>query len=201
MYNDGLKCREHSYIRADQLEEVVVTEVKRMFQNPDLILAGLKSMDSEDDGGLAKHLARAEKDLKKVQVEDSRAVGLYVSGKITERELDHQRKFINERIETAHAKVEDYRAQASMKVEKRALAGKIVRWVEKIGEGIDNLPPEDLREVLRLVVDGIVIDSDNRVTITMGIPTDGLMSIDKEVSRPSYSLRPSSRRPGPGVLP
>ena len=61
MYNDGLKCREHSYVRADQLEEVVVTEVKGMLQNPDLILAGLKSMDSEDDGGLAKQLARAEK--------------------------------------------------------------------------------------------------------------------------------------------
>ena len=34
----------------------------------------------------------------------------------------------------------DYRAQASMKAEKKALAGNIVRWVEKIGEGIDNLP-------------------------------------------------------------
>ena len=101
--------------------------------------------------------------------------------------LDHQRKFINERMETAHAKVEDYRAQASMKAEKKALAGNIVRWVEKIGEGIDNLPPEDLGEVLRLVVDEIVIDRDNHVTITMGIPTDGLMSIDKEVSQSPYN--------------
>ena len=188
MYNDGLKCREHSYIRADRLEEVVVTEVKRMFQNPDLILAGLKSMDSEDDDGLAKQLVRAGKDLKKVEAEDSRAVGLYVSGKITERELDHQRKLIKERRDTAQAKVEDYRAQASMKAEKKALAGNIVRWVEKIGGGIDNLPQEDLREVLRLVVDEIVIDRDNRVTITMGILTDGLISIDKEASHPNMTV-------------
>ena len=201
MYNEGLKCREHSYIRADQLEEVVVTEVKRMLQNPDLILAGLKSMDSEDDGGLAKHLARAEKDLKKVQLEDSRAVSLYVSGKITERELDHQRKLINERMETARAKVTDYRAQASMKAEKKALAGNIVRWVDKIGEGVDNLSQEDLREVLRLIVDEIVIDRDNHVTITMGIPTNELVSIENEASRPSYSLGSCCHRPGPGVLP
>ena len=130
-----------------------------------------------------------------MQVEDSRAVGLYVSGKITERELDHQRKFINERMETAHARAEDYRAQASMKAEKKALAGNIVRWVEKIGEGIDNLPPEDLREVLRLVVDKIVIDRDNHVTITMGIPTDGLMSIDKEASPSPFAGRPSTATP------
>ena len=159
-----------------------MTEVKRMLQNPDLILAGLKSMDSEDDGGLAKQLARAEKDLKKVWVEDSGAVGLYVSGKITERELDHQRKFINEWMETARAKVEDYRSQASIQAEKKAVAGNIVRWVNKIGEGIDNLPPKDLREVLRLIVDEIVIDRDNCVTITMGIPTNELVSIEKYAS-------------------
>ena len=195
MSNPGLKCREHPYIRADRLEEVVVTEVKRMLQNPGLILAGLKSTDSEDDDGLAKQLARAEQDLKKVQVEDSRAVSLYVSGKITERELDHQRRFINERMETAHAKVEDYRTQASMKAEKKALAGNIVRWVEKIGEGIDNLPPDDFRELLRLVVDEIVIDRDNRVTITMGIPTDALMSIDKEVSGSLIGFSPNKAGP------
>ena len=133
MADQGSRCREHSHIPADQLEEVVFTEVKGMLQNPDLILASLKSMDSEDDGGLAKQLARVEKDLKKVQVEDSRAVGLYVSGKITERELDHQREFIGERMETARAKVEDYRAQASMKAEKKAVAGNIVGWANKIG--------------------------------------------------------------------
>ena len=180
-----------SYIRADQLEEVVFTEVKGMLQNPDLILASLKSMDSEDDGGLAKQLARVEKDLKKVQVEDSRAVGLYVSGKITERELDHQREFIGERMETARAKVEDYRAQASMKAEKKAVAGNIVGWANKIGEGVDNLPPEDLREVLQLIVNEIVIDRNNHVTITMGIPTNRLVSIEKEASpRPGHRSLP-----------
>ena len=161
----GRKCRDHPYIRAGQLEEVVLTEVKKVLRNPDLILAGLKSMDSEDDGGLAKQLVRAENDLKKVPVEHSMAVSLYLSGKITESELDHQRRFINERMETVRAMLEDYRAQASMKAEKKSLGGNIVRWADKFGEGVDNLPPEDLREALRLIVDEIVIDRDNRVTI------------------------------------
>ena len=159
-----------------------MTEVRRVLQNPDLIVAGLKSMDSEDDGGLAKQLVRAENDLKKVQVEDSRAVGLYVSGKITESELDHQRKCINERVEIAQALLEDYRAQASMKAEKKALAGNILRWADKFGEGLDNLPQGDLRKVLRLIVDEIVIDRDNHVTITMGIPTNEFVSIENDAS-------------------
>ena len=186
----GRKCRDHSHIPADQLEKVVVTEVRRVLQNPDLIVAGLKSMDSEDDGGLAKQLVRAENDLKKVQVEDSRAVGLYVSGKITESELDHQRKGINERVEIAQALLEDYRAQASMKAEKKALANNILRWADKCGEGLDNLPQEDLRKILGLIVDEIVIDRDNHVTITMGIPGNELVSIENEAS-------PCGQRPTP----
>ena len=64
----GRKCRDHSHIPADRLEKVVVTEVRMMLQNPELILAGLKSIDSEDDGGLAKQLAKAEKDLNKLRL-------------------------------------------------------------------------------------------------------------------------------------
>ncbi len=69
-----------------------------------------------------------------------------------------------------------------MKADKKAVAGNIVGWANKIGEGVDDLPPEDLREVLRLIVDEIVIDRSNHVTITMGIPTDELVSIEKEAS-------------------
>ena len=164
-----------------------------MLQNPELILAGLKSIDSEDDNGLEKQLARAEKDLKRAEAEDSIAVGLRVSGKITESELDHQRKCINERVEIAQALLDDYRAQASMKAEKKALAGNILRWADKIGEGVDNLSQEDLREVLRLIVEEIVIDRDNRVTITMGIPTNEIVSIENEASH-SSPVRVSDHR-------
>ena len=48
---------------------------------------------------------------------------------------------------------------------------------------MDDLPAEERREMLRLIVDQIAIDRDNSVTITLGIPTQGLVPIEKEESR------------------
>ena len=42
-----------------------------------------------------------------------RAIRLYVSGKITENQLDHQRRFITERLETLRTNLDDHRAPGS----------------------------------------------------------------------------------------
>ena len=52
-------------------------------------------------------IAQAERDLRNIQMEEDLAVRLFVSGKITEAQLDLQRKFITERLESARAKLDD----------------------------------------------------------------------------------------------
>ena len=54
-------------------------------------------------------------------MEEDRATRLFVSGKITEPQLDLQRRFITERFESARAKLDDYRAQEASGTEKRRL--------------------------------------------------------------------------------
>ena len=49
-----------------------------------------------------------------------------------------------------------------------------------VGNELDNLSSEERRDVLRLIVDQIVIDRDNRVSITLGIPAEDLVSFEKE---------------------
>ncbi len=176
--NIGMKCREHSYIRAERLEELVWGEVKKMLENPDLIVAGIESLNTQADGdGLAEEIARAERDLQKVQVEEDRAIRLYVSGKITEKQLDHQRKFITERLETLRENLNEYRARESARSEQRELAERVMEWAEWIGDGLDELPQEERREVLRLLLDGATIDKDNQVHLTLAIPTKDFLSI------------------------
>ena len=99
MRREGQQCRERPYIRADQLEGLVWNEVKGMVQNPELIVAGIASLDADENGGLDKQIASTERELQRVQLEEDRAIRLYVSGKITEEQLDRQRKFITERLE------------------------------------------------------------------------------------------------------
>ena len=183
MQREHLRCRERPYIRADRLEELVWSEVKKVVQNPDLIREGIESLDTREDGGLAKRIAGADRELRRVQMEEERAIGMRVSDKITEDQFDRQRKLIHERLEAARAKLDDYRAQESLTTKNRILMENIVEWTAKVGNGLDNLSSEDRREVLRLIVDQIVIDRDNRVSITLGIPAEDLVSFEKEASR------------------
>ena len=176
--NIGVKCREHSYIRAERLEELVWGQVRKMLENPGLIVAGIESLNFQaEGGGLAEEIARAERDLQKVQVEEDRAIRLYVSGKITEAQLDHQRRFITERIETLREKLNEYRARESAQSERRELAERVLEWAEWIGDGLDELPLEERREVLRLLLDGATIDKNNQVNLTLAIPTEDFLSI------------------------
>ena len=89
MQSMRLRCRERPYIRAERLEEPIWSEVKRVIQNPDLIVAGIDTLVSQEGGGLEEEIAQAERDLRSIQMEEDRAI-LFVSGKITEAQLDHQ---------------------------------------------------------------------------------------------------------------
>ena len=167
-----LRCRELHYIRAERLEEPIWSEVKRVLQNPDLIVAGIDTLDSQEGGGLEEEIAQAERDLRSIQLEEDRAIRLFVSGKITEPQLDHQRRFITERLESARAKLDDSRAQEASGAEKRRLMEAVLAWAREVGQGLDELTPEQRREILQMIVEQIVIDRDNNVDITLAIPID-----------------------------
>lgn len=138
---------------------------------------GMESMVERGDGGLEKQISAAERELRKVQPQEERAIGLYVSGKVTVDQLDHQRRLMHERLETVRARLDDYRALRLAAAERKALTGNIADWSRRIGDRLDDLPDEERMDLLRLVLDRIAIDRDNTVTIALGIPIQGLVSI------------------------
>ena len=87
--------------------------MKRVIQNPDLLVAGIDTLDSQESGGLEQEIAQAERDLRSIQTREERAITLFVSGRITEAQLDDQRKLITERLESVRAKLDEYRARAA----------------------------------------------------------------------------------------
>ena len=178
-----LQCRPKPMIRAERLEGLVWNEVRKVLENPGLIVAGIEALNSQEDGGaLAEEIALVERDLQKAQMEESRAIRLYVSGKITEDQLDHQRKYITERLETLRGRLDEYRSQHTALAEKRNLMENFVAWAEKMGDSLDDLPDEGRREVLQFLLDGATIDRDNNVQITLAVPIDDVVSIAPPVS-------------------
>ncbi len=166
-----LRCREHPFIRAERLEELVWGEVRRVLQDPDLIAAGLAALDPDEDTG-AEEVARTERELAGVQAEEDRAIRLYVSGKISEEQLDHQRRFIGERLERLRARLDEHRARTSAQAGRRVAVEQVVEWARRAGGGLDGLPDAERREVLDLLLEEATIDGENNVTLTLAIPAD-----------------------------
>ena len=184
-----LRCRERPYIRAERLEEPIWSEVKRVIQNPDVIVDCIDSPDAQGSGSLEEEIAQAERDLRSIQMEEDRAIRLFVSGKITEAQLDLQRKFITERLESARTKLDDYRAQEASGAEKRQLAETILAWAREVGQDLDKLTDEKRAEILQMIVEEVVIDRDNNVNIRLAIPID---DDSPEPEFPEPPLKPES---------
>ena len=65
-------------------------------------------------------------------MEEDRAIRLFVSGKITEAQLDDHYAFITERLESARAKLDDYRARAASGAEKERLVEAVFEWARDV---------------------------------------------------------------------
>ena len=95
---------------------------------PVMIVAGIKALNTQEDSGrLAEEIAETERDLQRVQMEEDGAIRLYVSEKISKDQLDRQRRFITERLETLRARLNKYRSQQTALDEKRILMENIRR--------------------------------------------------------------------------
>ena len=110
-----------------------------MLANPELIASGLESLTDGDGRGQGEELARLERDLQRVQLEEDRAIRLFVTGRITEEQLDHQRRFITERLERARAEVDACRERETAAADQRRVMEEVVEWAQRSGEGLDGL--------------------------------------------------------------
>ena len=175
--NERLHCREHSFLRAEKLEELVWDEVRQILEDPTAIVDVIESSEAQRGRGDAQETAKLERDLRKVQVEEDRAIRLFVSGKITEPQLDLQRKFITERLENLRSRLEESQTREASRARKQFLKETVLEWAGKVGAGLDEMSPEQRRETLGMVVDEILIDRGNKVSITLGIPVDESVAI------------------------
>ena len=131
---------------------------------------------------MEEQISRAERDLRSIQTREERAITLFVSGGITETQLDNQRKFINERLENARAKLDDYRAWAASGAEKLRLKEAVFAWARDVGPALDELTPKQQKEFLQTVVEEVIIHRNNKVNITLAIPIDSKPTTEDSVS-------------------
>ncbi len=163
-------CREHPFIRADRLEHLIWDEVERVIQQPEVIMSGIESLRTMDEGQLQRQMAQVERELRDVTAEEERLLRLCIMGKISETQLDHQRTFITERERNLRASLDEYRGQMAMAMEAWNATAGVLQWTEAVREGLEALSPEERQEVLRLLLECVTIDGEDGVYLTLSIP-------------------------------
>lgn len=183
MLRHGLKCREHSHVRADGLESVVWTELVKILESPELVVNGLMpGVEGPDRDQLDKYLSQAESDLRKIESEEDRLIRLLVSAKITEAQFDRQRKFITERLEAAKQAVDAARGRLQATESVSDIEDAVKIWTSRLKQGIDSLTELERQKLVRLMLHRVKIDRAGSITLVLTIPVGDLIAFEKRDS-------------------
>ena len=85
-----------------------------VLQQPEVIISGIESLRTVDDGQLENKMGHAERELRDVKGEEERLLRFLVMGKISEAQFDHQQTFITEREKNLRASLDEYRNQSGL---------------------------------------------------------------------------------------
>ncbi len=183
MIRHGLKCREHSHLRAEVIEESVWSEIVKILEHPEMVQQGLVSaVDQPDADSAASSLQRAEADLKRVAGEEDRLVRLLVTRTIDEAQFGRQRKFITERLEAAQQAVRSAMDRVRAAEMSEEIGQSITAWSEQLKAGIDSLDLAERQELLRLVLHRVTINREGRIKLVLAVPVGSLMADESRVS-------------------
>ena len=83
----------------------------------------------------------------------------------------------SERLEILRNQLDDLRARAANGAEKQATMEAVLAWAGEVGDGLDEMTPEQRKAVLQLVLENAIIDKHNQVRINLAIPAEVPVSI------------------------
>lgn len=183
MMRHGLKCREHSHLRADRLETLVWNEVVKIIESPEMVINGLMpDVEGPDSDRLSQDLAQAESGLHRIESEEDRLIRLLVSGKITEAQFDRQRKFITERLEAARQSVNAARGRLETIRSASEAGDAVMAWTSQLKLGIDALTAAERQRLLRLMLHRVKINGAGKVKMVLAVPAGDLIPFEKRDS-------------------
>jgi site-specific DNA recombinase len=173
-----------SSIRGDEVEPLVWSAVVELLSNPQLIIDQMQKLGESGDGGhLGTSLATVNQTIEQKSRETDRLLEAYrvgaIDSELLKREVDKVRESERALVATKHDLEEELRV-----AEHRELDGEYIeRFCGSISALLDNLESDDKMQVLREVVDKVVIEGD-RVTVYGVIPA----SVDEAASTGKESI-------------
>jgi site-specific DNA recombinase len=161
-------------IRADELEPLVWSEVRRLLEDPELVRAEidrrLKALRTEHPA--ARRRETLERDLTRANGAIERLIEAYQEQLISLEELRARTPALRKRQSTLRAQLDALDAELHDAETYLQLADTLEGFLGRLADGLDQLNVEDQQRILRLVVREVLIGGDDdTITIRHSIPT------------------------------
>ena len=176
-------------VRADELDPLVWSEVRRLLQDPALVRAEidrrLAALRTEHPA--ARRRETLERDLHRAEGAIARLIEAYQEQLISLEELRARTPTLRKRQTALRAQLDTLETELHDAETYLQLADTLEGFLGCLADGLDQLNIEEQQRILRLVVREVLIGGDDdKITIRHSIPTP------TGPSEPSYLLRGSS---------
>ena len=183
-------------LRADELDDLVWTEVRRHLESPALILRAHSQLQTEpiarSNDRVAQDIRDLQKKLAEFDREEHRLLDAYQAGLIPLDQLKRRQELLRQRRAHVASSLDAWRHEQAVAVEQVQLRMSLEGFVRSINGPLAKLSVEHRQQVVRTVVDRVMVE-DGRVDIHFAIPVPDppetpTTPADKPVS-PFFRLR------------
>jgi site-specific DNA recombinase len=206
--HDSLRARSlgrcpQRHLRADELDALVWTEVRRHLEHPTLVMEAYATLRAEPgrrpDEVVAQEVRGLEHKLVEMDREEHRLLDAYQAGLIELPQLERRQGLLRQRRGHVQASLETTRGEHITTLRRAELQMSLESFTRSVRAPLATLPFEDRQRLVRTVIERVMVE-EGQVDIHFAIPVpdppngDGA---DRQGHVSSdFRLRPHHRRPG-----
>jgi len=169
----------------DVIAPLIWQAVAELLADPGLILDYYLSR--QEEGEVTPHeLKRTRQELSQIDKQDQRLLDAYQAEVIELDELSSRRQALEQQRQILESRLTELEQLAQRQVRQEALASEVAEFCENINSVLQSPTPEEKQQVLRLVVDHILVGKE-QLTIKHVVPLAG--------TRRLHTQRSQAKRP------
>jgi len=206
--HDALRARSlgrcpQRHLRADELDELVWTEVRRHLEDPTLIMAAYAPLHAapmlRPDDVVAQEARALEHKLVEMDREEHRLLDAYQAGLIELRQLERRQGLLRQRRDHVQVSLETIRGEHAAALRRADLQMSLQSFTRSVRAPLATLSFEDRQRLVRTVIERVMVE-EGQVDIHFAIPVPDPSNRDgpdrQRHMSTDFHLRPHHGRPG-----
>jgi site-specific DNA recombinase len=174
------QCRTPVGVSAERVEAAVLTELVRLYSEPERVLEACEAqieMLERGEGEIATSIAAHKNYIAAAEKKRDRLVEIYTEGMVKKATFSKQLKAIERDLNAWGSELSRLEEEAKVKTDADALRAQAAAIAEQAGEVFAHFTEDEKRRFSRLLIERVTIDGQNNLEVRWRVPrsdvTDG----------------------------